>query len=62
MHGLSLCAAGPLSSPPWNEATVRMDNMEYKDEWQDDDFPRWVSDDFDNAVLYRVPITVCQVL
>ncbi|XP_038857376.1 caytaxin-like [Salvelinus namaycush] len=45
MHGLSLCAAGP--SPPWNEATVRMDNMEYKDEWQDDDFPRPLPEDGD---------------
>ena len=34
-----------LCSPLWGmgttEATLRMENMEVKDEWQDEDFPRW---------------------
>lgn len=39
-------SAGP-ASPLWGmgttEATLRMENMEVKDEWQDEDFPRWVA-------------------
>lgn len=29
------------------EATLRMENMEVKDEWQDDDFPRPLPEDGD---------------
>lgn len=48
LNGIVLCACQRQwaeACPPWQrmgtaEATLRMDSMEVKDEWQDEDFPR----------------------
>lgn len=41
----TLCTPPGPCSPLWGmgttEATLRMENMEVKDEWQDEDFPRY---------------------
>lgn len=34
------------------EATLRMENMEVKDEWQDEDFPRLDSSTFYLVFIY----------
>lgn len=37
------CAARPsLSKMGTTEATLRMENVDVKEEWQDEDFPRFV--------------------
>ncbi|KAG7230751.1 hypothetical protein INR49_019565 [Caranx melampygus] len=52
------------SSPPrmgTTEATLRMENMEVKDEWQDEDFPRW--DPFISYCVLLMPnVSKCLML